>query len=514
MLAWLSSGRPNHPMANLKKARQMVVELLNQDSFRVLDESAGWLDSITDTEGFKLDHRFELIDLIDRGAKYHAAKLAQEYLDAPRLQKAYEARLWNASFGYWKALGAAYLHAIEQFQAGVAGAAVVRKDRTVLASRALRALAVQLKWLLLRYARVEDRIWRDLGRAYLFAEAEGVAADIKAIYPGAHGESSAKEEFAKALMLGASAPDGLNPLGIHVAERVIAHFGSLYVVATAPGTACRFGFDLNLHRPPVRAVHASTAGKMMRYFGPGPAALALSRLMREIGEKNAIPEAINLGRKVDPASVKSVLRHLEQHWADRPPARLAPRNELATRLTVVPGFAAVLRWVEVVSDTNTLEFSNPETAESWIVFNASDGGYGAIVPAMRGDWLAIGSLIGLRPETAEHCRVGIVRRLARDPYNQRRVGIQTLGTVAVPVTVCAAAPTGEVRADAKRSRALLLSRRPDRSGEISVLLRAGAYTDNAHLEVELHKRYLVAPVALKESGEDYDWARYRVVKSL
>lgn len=480
----------------------------------MLDESAGWLESIADTAGFKIDHRFELIDLIDLGAKYHAAKLAQEYLDAPRLQKAYEGRLWNTSFGYWKALGAAYLHAIEQYQAGAAGAAAVRKERAVLAARALRALAVQLKWMLLRYARIEDRLWRDLGRAYLFAEGEGVEAEIKTIYPGAHGESSAQEEFAKPLMLGVSAPDGLNPLGIHIAERIIAHFGSLYVVGTAPAAACHFGYDLNLHRPPVRAVPATSAAKMMRYFGPGTAALALSRLARDIEARNAIPEAINLGRKVDPATVKAVLRHLDQYWGAQPPARSTPRNEIATRITVVPGFAAILRWVEVVSDTNSLEFSDPETAESWIVFNASDGGYGAIVPAMRADWLAIGSLIGLRPETAESCRVGIVRRLARDPYNQRRVGIQTLGTIAVPVTTCAATPNGEIRADANRARAMLLSRRPDRNGEILVLLRAGAYADNAHLELELQKRYLVAPVELKESGEDFDWARYRVVRPL
>ncbi|MGQ0525818.1 MAG: hypothetical protein ACT4P8_19410 [Betaproteobacteria bacterium] len=514
MLNWLSTGKPDHPMANMKKARQMVAELLGHESFRVLDEAAGWLDSINGTEGFALDHRLELIDLLDRGGKYHTAKLAQEYLDAPRLQKAYEGRLWNTSFGYWKTLGAGYLHCIEQYQADAPGGKSVKKDLVLLSGRALRSLGMQLKWLLLRYGRVEDRIWRDLGRTYLFAEAHGLAAQRAAIYPGAHGDSSVREEFARALMLAMSAPDGLSPVAIHIAERVIAHFSTEFAVQTAPGAGCRFGFDLNMHRPPARTPSDARPGPMVRYFGPGTVVRSLRQLALDIEQKDGLPEALALDRKLDKTQVTPVLAHLEQYWADRPPARGAPRNELATRITVVPGFAAILRWVQVVMDTSSLEFSNPESAESWIVFNTSDGGYGAIVPAMRADWLAIGSLIGIRPETADSCCVGIVRRVTRDQYNQRRVGIQALGTIAVPVTLSAAASDGSAVAGAKGAPALLLSTKPDRNGEISVLLRAGAYGPDRSVHMPLQKTYLLAPVALKETGEDYDWAQFKVVKQM
>ncbi|MGQ0750975.1 MAG: hypothetical protein ACT4PS_10615 [Betaproteobacteria bacterium] len=510
MLSWLSSGRPDHPMANLKKARQLVVELLEHDSFRVLDESANWLDSISETEGFTLDHRVELIDLLDRGGKYHAAKLAQEYLDAPRLQKVYEARLWNASFGYWKALGAAYLHCIEQYQAQ--GGKSARKDLVLLAGRALRSLGVQLKWLFLRYGRIEERIWRDLGRAYLFAEGQGLAAQRAAIYPGAHGESSAREEFTRALMLAISAPDGLNPIAIHVAERIIAHLSGEFPVQADPAAGCRFRFDLNMHRPPARMTAAARSGAMVRYFGPGPASRALRQLALDIEHKGGVPDALGLGKQVEQAQVGPVLAHLEQYWADRPPVRSAPRSELATRITVVPGFQTILRWVQVVMDTSSLEFSDPESAESWIVFNTSEGGCGAIVPAMRADWIAIGTLIGMRAETADNCCVGVVRRLTRDQYNQRRVGIQALGTIAVPVTLFSVATDGS--AGSKGTPALLLSRTPDRNGEISLLLREGAYAAGRNVHMQLRDTYLLAPASLTESGADYDWARFKVVKRL
>lgn len=511
MLNWLSPRKVDHPMANLKKARQMVVELLEHDSFRVLDESSNWLESINSTEGFTLDHRIELIDLLDRGCKYHAAKIAQEYLDAPRLQKAYEARLWNASFGFSKTLGSAYTHCIELCQAGAAETKTARKDAALLAGRTLRNLGVQLKWLLLRYARVEERIWRDLGRAYLFAEALNLARQRTPIYPGPHGESSAQAEFARALMLVMSAPDGLGPRGIHVAERVIAYLSDGFAVQAAPAAACRFSFDLNMHRPPAR-MQESRGGTMVRYFGPGASAGALRRLAEEIDQKDGVPEALSLGKKLDKSQIKPVLAHLEQYWSDRAPARTAPRAELATRITVVPGFANIMRWVQVMTDTSSLEFSNPEAAESWIVFNTSDGGYGAIVPAMRGDWLTIGSVIGIRAETADHCCVGVVRRLTRDQYNQRRVGIQSLGAIAVPVSVTMTTSGGTP--SARPTQALLLSRKPDRNGHISLLLKVGAYTDNKQFQMDLQRSYLLAPVALKESGDEYDWAQFRIVKQL
>ena len=165
MLSWLTGSKPDHPMADMKKARELVAELLGQDSVKVLVESASWLDSVSRIEGFKLDHRLALVDLLDRGAKTHQTRLGQEYLDATRLEKSYESRLWSASFGFWKMLGTAYLRCIEQFQADAPGSAAVKKELPMMAGRALRALTVQLKWIVLRYGLIEDRIWRDLGRA-------------------------------------------------------------------------------------------------------------------------------------------------------------------------------------------------------------------------------------------------------------------------------------------------------------------------------------------------------------
>lgn len=515
MLSWLTGSKPDHPMADMKKARELVAELLGQDSLKVLEESASWLDSVTRTEGFKLDHRLALIDLLDRGAKSHQSKLGQEYLDAPRLQKAYEHRLWSASFEFWKALGTAYLHCIEQFQAGAPGSDAVKKDLPMMVGRALRTLDVQLKWTLLRYGLIEDRIWRDLGRAYAFAESQGFAGQRALIYLGPHGESSAQEELLKTLMLVMSSPDSLPPLKLHIAERAVAHFGSRFALQAKVTPGCHFFFDLSMHKPPARVHKGMTLGPMVRFFGAGNAARGLRDLVREIEKKDGVPSGVNLGGTFGKETVLSVLAHLEQYWAGKPRLRGKQRRELATRITVVPRFPDILRWADAVADTSSLEFSDPAAAESWIVFNASDGGYGAIVPRVKGDWLHIGSLLAVRPETATGCRVGIVRRFIKDRYDQQRVGIEVLGTIALPVKLAPAENIASSDAPGQGSPAVLLSAKPGQNGEVTVLMRAGSFTQKRSLQMRIRdKAYLLSPAGLIEGGEDFDWARFTVMKQL
>ena len=111
MLDWISGGKGEHPLADPKKLRAAIAELPSDNSLRSLEEMTRWLDSMNEATDIKPQHRLEAIDILDRAAKNHQFKLAPEYLEAPRLQKFYESRLWNTSFGFWKALGASYLPA-------------------------------------------------------------------------------------------------------------------------------------------------------------------------------------------------------------------------------------------------------------------------------------------------------------------------------------------------------------------------------------------------------------------
>jgi hypothetical protein len=149
------------------------------------------------------------------------------------------------------------------------------------------------------------------------------------------------------------------------------------------------------------------------------------------------------------------------------------------------------------------------------VFNMSETGFGAIVPTVKADWVQVGRLFGLRTETSETCRAGIIRRMTRDQYGQRRIGVEMPGTVAAPAQFARAGAAGALDPAARPHAGLLLSRRPDRKGEIEVLLRAGGYAHRQDLHMQVRGRtYLISPVDLVETGEDFDRARYKAVKEI
>src|SRR4029079_13628094 len=97
-------GKRDHPMADPKRARQIIDELPSGDAVKGLSEISEWLESMGRTDGFKLDRRYENVDLLDGAAKNHQRKLAQDYLGTPRQQKFQENRLWTLCSGLWDEL--------------------------------------------------------------------------------------------------------------------------------------------------------------------------------------------------------------------------------------------------------------------------------------------------------------------------------------------------------------------------------------------------------------------------
>lgn len=510
MLGFLSGGKVDHPMADLKKAREIVAELPS-DPLKALGDITSWLDSLRETQAFKVDRLFENIDLLDGAAKNYQRKLAQDYFATARQQKFQENRLWTGSFAFWKALSDAYLECVARYENSQTGGTAFRKNLPVIVARTLRALTLQLKWILVRYGPVNPRVWADIGRLYQFAEAVGFAGNVVAIYPGAHGGGSVQQEFLKALMLSISSTDGLSPMRQELAERAVAHFSTGFRIAQQPGPGCGYCFDIAGGKPPFRVIGEKPLPATARYFGAGDALAELRKVEATIRETGAIPSSVHLGGTYDNDTVLPVLRHLISYWSDDAPARGTQRRPTATRMTVLHGMAEIMQTLDPMH-SDELDFSSGSSAESWIVENVSDGGYGAIIPAAKSDWVRVGALIGVKTEVSQHWGVGIIRRVIRDEHQQRRVGVQVLSKIAIPVRVgksggafAAAAAPGD--------SALLLTTTPDSNGEVGVVLRDGIFSPRDSFDMAVNnKHYLLMPSRLAEGGEDFDWAMFKVMQ--
>lgn len=511
-LDWLGGGKVDHPMADPKRAREIVAELPARDSAKALAEITEWLDSLNRTDGFKLDRRLENVDLLDGAAKNHQRKLAGEYLAVTRQQKFQENRLWNGVFGFWKQLGDAYTRCVNEHESGASGAAAIRKSLPVILARAMRALALQLKLMLLRFGPVEPRIWSELASLYRLAEQKGHVDGVIAMYPGAHGESTIKREFLKALMLSASSPDGLLPLRQELAERAVAHFAPSFRLMNQPD-GCTHCFDLATAKPPVRLFKGTAPTATMRFFGAGDALARLNQLVEQVASRGALPQDVNLGGNHEKEFVLGVLGHMAQVWSDKPPARSSERRPIAGRITVVPGMNEILGALNP-STNDALDFSSEQNGnvESWIVENMSDGGYGAIIPPKKSDWVKVGTLIGMQGEAAKYWVIGLVRRIAHD-QQQRRVGIQLLSKTAIPVKVSRSSSALSFVGARESQPAILLSIAPDSQGEVGMVLRHGLFSNRDSLEMMVKdKSYLLMPSKMVEDGEDFDWAKFKVMQ--
>jgi hypothetical protein len=510
-IKWLG-GKVDHPMSDAKQARQIINGLPANDAAKALEEITYWLDTINQTGEFKLNQRFENTDLLDGAVKNHVRKLSQDYLSMPRQLKFQENRLWNAISGLWRQLGDAYLQCLKQYEDGLIGMTLVRKSLPVIVARVIRALTFQLKWELLRYGPVEPRIWLELTQVYSIAEQRGFADGVIIVYPGALGETTVKREFLTAMMFSASSPEGLPPLRQEIAERAAAHLASAFRISTRPD-GCTHCVDLASPGPPVRLFQGVEPKATLRFFGAGKGLAELNQLIGNILGTGAVPEEVDLGGNYGKDNVTSTFRHLAQYWSDQPPVRSSERRQTAGRITVVPGLRDIFKTLDP-SDDDTLDFSlnQPATSEeSWIVEDVSDGGYGAVVPAVKSDWIRVGTLVGVQNETSKYWGVGLIRRIVRDEKEQRHVGIQLLTTTAIPVKISLSETLSFTDADREMERAILLSTGPDSRGEMGVVMRGGLFNgrDSLHMTVR-DKSFLLMPVSLVERGDDFDWAKFKI----
>jgi len=488
-LKLFGGGKPDHPLADDKGAKEVLASLPANDAAKAIEDIRHWIESVMTTEGFKAERRGELILLLDETAQVHQRKLARDYLANPRLPKFQEARLWGALFGLSKDLAGAYAACAPQF--------TVKAQLPLFCVRAVRAVAAQLKWHYMHYEQGDAAVWGALGKLYRYAEEKKIHREAVPVYPGVPVSSSAEREFMKALMLAASSPDCLMPLDIELAERIVAHFSASFLISNAHQPQATYNWvDLASGAPPKRLTQTPPASPALRFFAAGAAIGQLDNMIRVV-ESGAVPADLNLGGTYEPAKVLSVLRHLKTYWAATPPVRKSDRYAVKHRLTVVNGMQGILSRLKGGA-------AGDAGAESWVTENISSGGIGATLAKTQGDWLGIGKLVGLSVEGGSGATsVGMVRRCSRLPQQQTNVGVRTFAKESFAVTL----------GGREQSDALLLNDGRTLKEEALICQREGGFDKRASptMAFDGHS-YLLIPIEVSETGDDYELARYKVMQ--
>lgn len=505
MILNIFSSRPDHPLADAKELKRILAEVPHDNAFKALDELAGWLESLGNAEGFRIDHIFEVLRQIDDAAQPHLKKLGRDYLNAPRLSRADEKKLWAAMFGYrelFVGLAERCLQYLAEHPKGDKGSDALKPSLALLAARTVATLGQMVKWVEFRYGPVDPDLWRRLGRAYLAADAGKVAQKPLQLYPAAAATTTVTGEYLHVLAFDASSMDSLMPLEIELADRLIAHFLPGFAFTTEARHDSVYWIDATKAQGPMRmAKQPQAMSSALRFFSPGSVPALLADLIRQV-ERGELPTDLNLGGQYLPRAVLPVLRHLATYWAAQPPLREHPRHNVKTRLAVLHGFDDCF----TVFAGDVARTGKERTAESWVVENVSLGGFGAALDDLRGEWLKVGSLLSLQPEGGENWVLGVVRRYSKESETQASVGIQTLARQAVSVQLLPRASSYAAAVGIPGIR-LPEDRTP---GEVRLVLPIATFDVRESLEFSQgDKRYLLTPIELVESGGDFEIARYR-----
>ena len=497
MLKMFGGGGPDHPMANPKEAKRILDALPAQD-LKALEELAHWLESVSAAQGFKPADRAQLLAQVDDAAQPRVRKQAREYFAAKRPSRYQENLMWTQLHEYSRQAGLAWARALDATLQ--AGKPADPKLLPSLAVRALRALGAQLKWQHMRYGPIDTAVWGIINKTMQVAEERGIA-EAKVVL-AAGDETTPRLEFLQIATLGASCPDGLLPLEIELAERLIADLSDGFAMAKEGARDLLFWTDLEKPMAPQRAIKAMPATPGLRCFGPGKAAETLQLYTQKTLRDRAVPSGINLAGTYDAEVVLDVMQHLALHWDLEPPERRHARHPVKSRLTINHGFGGA---IESLGGTGSLDFDASKSgAETWIVENVSAGGFGAVVPqASKGDWLRVGTLLAMQPDGGANWVVGIVRRVNRVNKDEARVGIETVSR-APAVAKFTLGNLGE-------HTGLLLPSAVLGSGEVSIALPASVYARGTNLEANhAGKDHVYMPIgSAAERGEDYEMLRFR-----
>ena len=495
MIKLFGSGGTEHPMADAKEARRVLDALPAQDPCKALEELGEWHDSVSQAAGFRPEQRIERLFWIDDAAQARVARLTRDYLAQARPTRVQENRLWLAAHGYWREAGLAFARAVDLFVQGAKGAEAARAVLPQVLVRCLRSLAQQIKWMHLRYGPYDNAAWAIFNKVYAYAESRKLAQAATNAYPNTAGASTPQLEFLRGALFAASSPEGLLPREIDLAERMVAGLAGRFALATAPGADLPYWTDLERAMPPQRAVQVPASVPGLRCLGAGAALAEVKSLADRIRASDAVPAGLNLVASDLPDEVLEVLEHLAMYWSPQPPERKFQRHSVKSRLSVANGLKGVM---------DTLGAPAGALAESWLIENVSAGGFGAVVPQVKGDWLRVGALVAMQPEGGSNWLVGLVRRVNRTAAQQARVGIQTLSRVPALSQFSVSGARGAAE------QGVLLAGNDPASSDVQIALRPGVFAPGQNLEATRDGRqHVYMPTGFGARGEDYEIGRFR-----
>jgi hypothetical protein len=343
------------------------------------------------------------------------------------------------------------------------------------------------------YTPVPEGLWRRAHEIYLYAEAEGIAAEI--VDPSS--KATIADLYAEVLLLALSDPYRL-PSG--EVDRILAQVRSMRTPvsigqkkpSTPPG--CHFLVPCDTDQPPKPALSANDerGGPNWRLFDTSGLVdkLRARRLAHERGQVSAA------SAKAMGTEGLALLSKLITLWGS-PPKRTSRRDPMDTSVAICVGLKAVSHYVsleprvdpqaeaDIIRRGITVPLvtflqsdeSQAHPVTEWDVVNQSKGGIKVRRASTPPQSLAVGEVVGVKLMGRPRWSIGVVRWITMMADGGIEFGIQFIGSCARPVWIQATSVF-----DAEPKMGLLLDE-PSRPAT-SLLVPPSTFADLREFEVD------------------------------
>ncbi|MEQ1674747.1 MAG: hypothetical protein ABL865_06925 [Candidatus Nitrotoga sp.] len=489
--------KPDHPLADIEATQQLIEDLPKSDALKSLLEISDWFESVEQINDFRADQRFEIVQLLDDAARPFLAKLAREYYGVTPLAAFQEARIRVALNTFYARAAQAYHGLLTDYKNNSKGSAALKSYLPLIAVRGMHALQGNIKCSAAHYEKVTPAIWQLFAEFYAHAESQKYADTLVKRYTYSAFDITVRQKFLIVLMWYAPVASKMDRARIHIAEKLVAHWATHFLLSPHITTDSVLSFNLAQPDTPDRVSSNSANHANMLFLSAGSVGPHIERLFKTL-EDNVVPDELALGGIYGATVVADVVRSLATFWINPPPMRRHARHQVKVKLGVVHGFENIVRHVAA---------ENVPSETSWDAEDISTTGCSFVLQAKSAGYIRVGSLMGIQPEKIPHYGVGVVRRINRDVQGNLHVGIEMLSNQAdyAPLRT-------KHDNNANFQQGLFLKSSQDREGQVRLLLGR----DNFSMSHSLYSQYegndcLLIPITLLEKDSDYELASYRMV---
>jgi len=504
MFSEIFGKKSDHPLADIKSAQAFLQDLPKSDSHKFAMELAEWIESISESNEFKLEYQFEVLCLLDNAAQPYTRKLMREYFTPHELSQFQENRLFMVLINLLRHTFDAYYLVFERYTQTVKGNSAIKAQLPLLLTRTVNSLRGYLKFICVRYEKVDTGIWANFAKIYDFAEQQQCIDTPVKLYPGISGSTSVACETGHALGWYASCGNNMQPLYMHLTDRLMTQYCDSINMHTQKGKKDLFSFDLSYPAAPKRVKLEAEENSHKRYISMVDMEPKLEQLIITV-RKRVVTEELTLNGLYPAELVCEAAQHLLDYMV-APPLRLSERRSVMINMNVVLGYA------KIVENSNPVLNFDMDLSLRWEVEDVSLNGFRTVLPAKGRENIRVGSLLGVWASGVKNWGVAVVRRMMLDDTNKLHVGAEMLANQAHAVALTKSGSGGGAFEDGQIGM-WLYGELVETGGRVKLLMKLDTFAGQCSLIAKLNGQdYLLIPEDQSERLFDCDLVSFRAVK--